>query len=532
MLFARRNAFALILLLGTVTLVFWRLTPRVGDSPVSFDALQRHVADVAAEPHPAGSAANDRVRDYLVDQLRQLGLDAQIAFGSLEGRRGVLPLDYIHCRLPATPGDATPGVGGLLVAAHYDSVPSAPGAADDGAALAGLLETARLLRDEPVRRRDVTILITGAEEAGLLGARLWAQEHPDRMGCTDALNFEARGTSGPAILFETAGRPADLIDAYAASSPRPVTSSVAAAVYERLPNDTDFTVFADAGLRGLNFAFIDGYANYHTPRDDVEHLSPGSLWHQAAQMHAVARRLAVEPPVAQDRPIIYFDVLSAVVVRYPESWAWPVALVAVAMAGAAAWRLRPRAWRVAATLGRLALHAVLTAGAVWLVIRFLPIDKAAHRWTPLAFAAAWAFVLAMLAMLVKSRRPRDRRVLIAATLLVLSAATLATAWAFKPGSYAVAWPTLFVAFGSLAPVRIRRIALTLAALASTLILLPLAWLATVALTMKMLAFVVPILSLVSLVWFVVSEPARGASRDKPPVSPASAGAGATSPHAR
>ena len=37
-------------------------------------------------------------------------------------------------------------------------------------------------------------------------------------------------------------------------------TSLAVEVYRRMPNSTDLTVFLEAGIPGLNFAFISGVA--------------------------------------------------------------------------------------------------------------------------------------------------------------------------------------------------------------------------------------------------------------------------------
>src|SRR5690606_29869352 len=182
-------------------------------------------------------------------------------------------------------------------------------------------------------------------------------------------NFEARGTSGPAIMFETAGAPRGMFrDAYARTL-QPVTSSLAAAVYERMPNGTDFTVFRRAGMSGLNFAFIGGVENYHTPNDDPAHLSGASLLHQAQQMHAIASYFATASDAqwSENRPgtameLVYFDVLALVVVAYPQWLAWPLASLAIAAALAGAYRQRTDLKAVSrGLLGHLLMLVVVVA---------------------------------------------------------------------------------------------------------------------------------------------------------------------------
>ncbi len=54
---------------------------------------------------------------------------------------------------------------------HYDSVRYGPGAADNGASVAALLETARALRAGPPLSNDVLFVFTDGEETGLFGAK-------------------------------------------------------------------------------------------------------------------------------------------------------------------------------------------------------------------------------------------------------------------------------------------------------------------------------------------------------------------------
>src|SRR5262245_42239880 len=46
-----------------------------------------HVREIAQRPHPAGSADNARVRDYVVAQLRALGLEPQVQEATGVGTR-------------------------------------------------------------------------------------------------------------------------------------------------------------------------------------------------------------------------------------------------------------------------------------------------------------------------------------------------------------------------------------------------------------------------------------------------------------
>jgi hypothetical protein len=61
----------------------------------------------------------------------------------------------------------------LLLSAHLDAVPGAPGADDDGTGIAALLELAATLRDRPMRR-TVRLVFFNLEEVGLVGSTQYA----------------------------------------------------------------------------------------------------------------------------------------------------------------------------------------------------------------------------------------------------------------------------------------------------------------------------------------------------------------------
>jgi hypothetical protein len=186
-----------------------------------------------------------------------------------------------------------------------------------------------------------------------------------------------------------------------------------------------------------------------------------------------------------------------------------LAIAASLAAVVAIFRLRPRPWLVA---GSLARHLVaLTVVLAWVhLASILPMTRETHRWTGVAFAAAGFLVLASLPFAVPGRRPFGRqgwsggkveRAALAALLCVLFVGTLTTAALFIPGSYALTWPTLLVALAAFfRRPRRRMLALAVAAALSTLILLPLAWLVTVAMTLRLLAAGAAILMLIAWIW--------------------------------
>lgn len=355
---------ALALLALLALLINGRLEPspvRPADAPLAeFSAARaEQVASRLLEegtPHPTGSSAQARVRARLLRELEQLGLTPSVQQGVACANDGICA--ELHNVLAEVPGSGGPTL--TLLAAHYDSVPAGPGAGDDGQGTASLLELARALLAQPTRG-GVQLLFTDGEELGLLGARLFAAEHPLAAKLQVALNLEARGSRGPSLMFETTTGSGWLVQHYA-RAPHPVASSLFGAVYRNMPNDTDLTVFAERGLQGLNFAFVGGVEHYHTPRDTLQQLDWRSVQHQGSAVLATLRASNAEVAPA-GRELVFFDVLGGLLVTLPEPLMLPAASLALLALG---WTLRAELRRrrgYARDLGRAAVALL----AAWLL---------------------------------------------------------------------------------------------------------------------------------------------------------------------
>ena len=308
-------------------------------------------------PHPIGSPQNDVVRQRIVDQFTRLGYNpqVQIAFECDEyGTCGTVK--NALARLEGTQKGAA-----VVLAAHYDSVPAGPGASDDGAGAAAVLEIARALKSMPAPQHPVILMIDDGEEAGLLGARAFVDFHPWAKEVRAAVNLEARGSSGPSLMFETGSANEWVVGLFARHVPHPNTSSVSYTVYKMLPNDTDFTVFKAAGYQGLNFAYVADVVHYHTPLDNFENANPGSLQHHGDNALPSVVALAnsdIQNPA--QREAAYFDVLGRWIARWPARRSLPLSLLVLALIlGQTAWMIR---------IKRLALRELLWGLAAWIVV--------------------------------------------------------------------------------------------------------------------------------------------------------------------
>jgi hypothetical protein len=334
-----------LLLLGLAAAVLATREPGpapLNAAPAVFSASRAllDVRAIAQRPHPIGSAESLRVQAYLLKRMANLGLSPQarpFASPHGEGRNllGVLP--GLDRSAPA-----------LMLMAHFDSVPTGPGAADDAAGVATVLETVRALETGP-RVRDVMVLLTDGEEAGLLGAKAFFASDPARAHVGIVINLEARGNRGRAVMFETHRNAAPLIHALIDSDSLAAASSLMPDLYRRLPNNTDLTEVIRHGYAGMNFAFFAGLDAYHQPSDTPQALDPGSVEHLGEQALRAARALvtpigpvhpgAPAPPLPDRGPDqAYADILGGPVLQYSAVVGW--ALVVLAGGGLVAYALR------------------------------------------------------------------------------------------------------------------------------------------------------------------------------------------------
>jgi hypothetical protein len=404
------------LLLAATQLAYRPSTPLGPNASLSAFSAHRATAILQelvgnGEPHPIGSRADARLREAIVKRFSALGYATELQSGFVCHDEGVCgsPVNII-ARLgsPATPEGSALDRDAVLLAAHYDSVPAGPGASDDGAAVASLLEIARILAALPAPRHPIVLLLTDGEEAGLLGASLFVREHPLSRQVKAAVNLEARGTSGLSLMFETGTANTWLMRLYGSVISRPVTNSLYYVVYKQLENDTDFTVFKAAGYQGFNFAFIGNVGRYHTPLDSVANVSASSIQQQGDNALAAVLGLANSPtlraPIAES---VFFDAFARALIAWPSEFALPAALLSLGLLLAEAAILLRRSevtgrevmWGCVGTVCTLLLGLALCAGALALLIgvgKVPPIGRASWISQPLPMHMA-ATAIAMLA---------------------------------------------------------------------------------------------------------------------------------------
>ncbi|TXD53548.1 MULTISPECIES: M28 family peptidase [unclassified Polaribacter] len=280
---------SMLIILGVIYWSFSDLTPPLPkekttlNTDFSLENALHHLKNISQKAHYVGSEEHKNVQNYIVKELQKLGFETEIQTETAFQKKwfSATTTENILARLPGSENGKA-----LMLLTHYDSnMHSSLGASDAGSGVVTILEGIRAyLAKNETPKNDLIILISDAEEIGLLGAQAFVNEHSWTADIGLVLNFEARGSGGPSyMLMETNGKNSKLLTEFLATQPNfPAANSLMYSVYKKLPNDTDLTVFReDADINGFNFAFIGDHFDYHTAQDSYERLDRETLLHQA-----------------------------------------------------------------------------------------------------------------------------------------------------------------------------------------------------------------------------------------------------------
>jgi hypothetical protein len=399
-------------------------------------------------PHPAGTPENRLVRERIEKILQDAGYEPelQLAFqcnpeARAPGCTAVENVIAVH--KGSKPGRA------ILVTAHYDSVPAGPGASDDGVGTAVVLELAR----EIARRKtenDFIFLITDGEETGLRGAYAFEQRHPLMKSVGLVINVEARGARGPSMMFETGSGNEALIGLFGQAIERPVANSFIYEIYRLLPNDTDFSVYRRAGIRGFNFAHSNAASLYHSQRDEIRFLDPNTLQHHGDNVFALAAALenADLEALRSDSDASYFDVFGRMLVSWPASLNLPLSGLALLALLGFALKQRHELGLGKVGLSLLAFLAtpLLMFAAGWLLAYPLGVWPGAHpldhpdpwagRVATIAAAYGVAFVMATVAARFSSAA------LFLVSWILFALMSVALSWFLPGAAFFLLWPVV------------------------------------------------------------------------------------------
>jgi hypothetical protein len=408
----------------------------------SAERTLRYIRAIATQPHPTGSAANDAVREYILAELKKLGLETETQRdGDLENVMGKIA--------------GTDSSDAVLLTAHLDSTPQSLGAMDDASNVAALLETARILRTGAPLRNTVIFLFTDHEEGGFYGAKAFIARHPWAKDVKVVIGFDTGGWNGPAVLSATSANNGWLIRQLVEADPHIVDSSAINALAD---SSTDFgRAFKIAGFSGYEF---DSYWDKGTGPDDVENLPLSTIQHQGYHALSLARHFGMLTSLADPKEpdAVYFSVLRLFTVHYSPTLAIALAIAVTGIfCGVLVYGLRRKilswdgmshgvfvflAGLIAASLPGLFLEFILGRWIPALTADYdnslidQPFSMSIIALTTLTLTILWYF---------QSRkiRPTNLPDLAMGALVPMVAGMIATSIAFPALSYALTWPSLF-----------------------------------------------------------------------------------------
>jgi hypothetical protein len=419
-------------------------------SAAAFDgeAALRHAAALAAlGPHPWGSPRANAAAQYVAAELRAAGLrDVTVQAFASHGVRGANVVAVL-------PGESAERV---IVGAHHDTAPEAPGAYDDGGGVGVLIETARVLAREPSRPRTLVFVSFDGEEAWSTGRTLVAgsREYVRALGprtrdVAAAFVIEMCGWKGgtPAlhpIPYADPLRPGAFVvspawvvaaaqrGARAAGAPFAVGDPLLSWLYQPAVRTVRAGLYGDdlalleAGVPAVfasDSSFTAFYPWYHQAADTADKLDAGALERMGRAVVGAVRALVAAPRGPSRQPH-WFAALGGVVTA-----PWLYAL------GAAS--LVPRLVRAARSRGvpaGLVLQGVLFGVLLWrhpvvtLWVFLLPNLLAGGRGA-LGLGLALGPLAALVALcLVAWMRGFASGLWIAPWELLLAAAALALVW--------------------------------------------------------------------------------------------------------
>ncbi|URE07098.1 Peptidase family M28 [Musa troglodytarum] len=303
---------------------------KLGPHPVGSDALELAVQYVFAAAEKIQKTAHWEV-DVQVDLFRAETAANHLSKGLFKGKTLVYSdLKHVVLRiLPKYLPEAEDNA--ILVSSHIDTVFSSQGAGDCSSCVGVMVELARGISQWAHGfKNGVIFLFNTGEEEGLNGAHSFITQHPWRSTIRFVVDLEAMGIGGKSSVFQGGSVPW-AIETYAKVSKYPSGLVIAQDLFHSgaIQSATDFQVYEEVGgLSGLDFAYTDATAIYHTKNDKLKLLKPGSLQHLGENMlafliqSAMSTNLQNKMEVKKDDIVqsqsIFFDILGTYMVVYSQ----------------------------------------------------------------------------------------------------------------------------------------------------------------------------------------------------------------------
>ena len=173
----------------------------------------------------------------------------------------------------------------VVISAHYDSVPTAPGASDNITGVAAMLELARIFSSFPIDT-EIRFVACGSEEVGLLGSAYYVSTltEDEKTRIIANFNMDMVGTAGEkqTTLYVNVN---DGEDNLVARTAREVAQRLGYGDIIKAPfkrGASDHVSFSAAGIDAANFIWrdpitVDLEPWYHQPYDTIDRISEERL---------------------------------------------------------------------------------------------------------------------------------------------------------------------------------------------------------------------------------------------------------------
>ncbi|KXN64849.1 hypothetical protein CONCODRAFT_74586, partial [Conidiobolus coronatus NRRL 28638] len=279
---------------------------------------QAHLKEITKVPHDTNSNENKKVLGYLIDSIEILKNKTDRITYLLDTKSEVVdpvdphsdnftlyyPVSNLVARFKADNSNGK----AILLSAHYDSRPLAPGATDDGVGTVVCLEILRALIASPPKYYDVMVNFNNGEESGLLGSKGFAH-HPWLKDVAGFINLEGAGAGGKALLFQSSST---VINKALIKGRHHHANVIGNDLFKLglIQSKTDYQVYyQELNIPGVDMAFYRNRALYHTIRDDFDHTPIESINQMGNFVWQGVQNLGNEELAKEGEQPIYFDLL-------------------------------------------------------------------------------------------------------------------------------------------------------------------------------------------------------------------------------
>ena len=225
--------------------------------------IEEMTYDLCAFERALGSKERTAAATYIATAMEERGLSVSTGRFSYSNCYFDPPLALSSNIIGVREG-STDGI--VVVSAHYDTaIPETPGADDNAAGVATMLEAARILNDTPLNH-TVYFIAFGGEETGLEGSTRWLADNPDlhnRIIAAINLDCVASGDRLLATALPQHRWILNLIPPCIEETPERLLDAARG----------DEHAFRAAGIPALRLYERDSYAIIHTPDDQPERLN-------------------------------------------------------------------------------------------------------------------------------------------------------------------------------------------------------------------------------------------------------------------